>query len=206
MWPRRYDWERRYEAFAVCPRCSRSTVYILQQRTGSNAGYNIADLLKKSDFLKMPVTLDVPYEVMGYIAIKDMAGASPPDHVPEDIANAFREGATSVRTECWNAAGAMFRLTVDLATKKLVPEGQPKKLLAARLADLFDKSLLPDDLRELAKCIKDDGNDGAHDGTLKKPDALDLQDFAIAILERIYTQPERLKLAKERREERRKDV
>jgi hypothetical protein len=58
-------------------------------------------------------------------------------------------------------------------------------------------------LRELSTCIKDDGNDGAHAGTLKRSDADDLLDFIVAMLERMYTEPERLRLAKERKEARR---
>jgi hypothetical protein len=51
--------------------------------------------------------------------------------------------------------------------------------------------------------VREDGNDGAHDGTLGKEDAEDLLDFTTALLERIYTEPERLRLAQERREKRR---
>jgi hypothetical protein len=50
---------------------------------------------------------------------------------------------------------------------------------------------------------KEDGNDGAHAGTLTKEDAEDLLDFATALFERMYTEPERLRLARERREKRR---
>lgn len=51
--------------------------------------------------------------------------------------------------------------------------------------------------------MKDDGNDGAHEGTLTQHDADDLLDFTIALLERLYTEPERLRLAKARRDARR---
>jgi hypothetical protein len=48
--------------------------------------------------------------------------------------------------------------------------------LGLRLPWLFDNGLLPADLRELAHCIKEEGNDGAHAGTLAKEDAEDLLD------------------------------
>ncbi len=63
--------------------------------------------------------------------------------------------------------------------------------------------LLPEVLKDLSSAIKEDGNDGAHQGTLKKVDAEDVMDFTVALLERLYTEPERLRLAKERRENRR---
>ena len=56
----------------------------------------------------------------------------------------------------------------------------------------------------MSSCVKDDGNDGAHAGTLKKADAEDILDFTVALLERMYTEPERLRLAKARRDSRRK--
>jgi hypothetical protein len=41
---------------------------------------------------------------------------------------------------------------------------------------------------------------------LTKEDALDLQDFTVALLERVFTEPERLKLAEERRAQRRAQI
>ena len=68
---------------------------------------------------------------------------------------------------------------------------------------MFDHKILPVELRELAMCIREDGNDGAHAGTITKADADDLVDFTIALLERLVTEPKRLELAKERRDARR---
>jgi hypothetical protein len=104
----------------------------------------------------------------------------------------------------------MFRLCVDLATRPLLPDEEPtlnrktRRDLGLRLPWMFDKGLLPSDLRSLSTCVKEDGNDGAHAGNLGKPDAEDLLDFAYAFLERLYTEPKRLELAQERREKRRK--
>jgi len=68
---------------------------------------------------------------------------------------------------------------------------------------LFDNSLLPEAVRQLSACIKDDGNDGAHAGTLTRAEAEDLLDFTRVLFERLYTEPMRLRLAQERRETRR---
>ena len=68
---------------------------------------------------------------------------------------------------------------------------------------MFDHHVLPESLRELLTCVREDGNDGAHAGTLRPEDAEDLLDFTTALLERIYTEPERLKAAKARRDKRR---
>ncbi|HAV1809198.1 TPA: DUF4145 domain-containing protein [Enterobacter hormaechei subsp. steigerwaltii] len=110
---------------------------------------------------------------------------------------------------CYNAAGTMFRLCLDYATKGLIPDddGGPaakiKRSLGLRMEWLFDNKLLPAALRDLAECVKDDGNDGAHEGILDKATAKDLEEFTYLFLERLYTEPQRLAEAKARREERR---
>src|SRR5262245_38359493 len=103
----------------------------------------------------------------------------------------------------------MFRLCVDISTRSLLPKpDQPgttqptakeRRDLGLRLAWLFKNHHLPPSLEELAKCIREDGNDGAHMGSLGQEDAEDLLDFTVALLERLYTEPERLRLAQERR-------
>jgi hypothetical protein len=72
-----------------------------------------------------------------------------------------------------------------------------------RRGALNDNHLLPESLRDLSTCVREDGNDGAHTGTLSKEDAEDLLDFTKILLERIYTEPERVRQASERRTRRR---
>ena len=122
--------------------------------------------------------------IEGLISKKDEATVRPPEHLPVQIEEAFREGATCLAVGCYNAAGTMFRLCVDLATRTLLPEHEiaglnPKvrRDLGLRLPWLFTNDLLPAVLHDLSSCIKDDGNDGAHAGTLGKEDAEDMLDF-----------------------------
>ena len=49
------------------------------------------------------------------------------------------------------------------------------------------------------------GNDGAHEDTLKKEDAEDVLDFTYVLLERLFTEPERIRIAQKRRAERRSE-
>ena len=98
-----------------------------------------------------------------------------PEHLPEDIEAAFKEGATCLSVGCYNAAGTMFRLCVDFATKSKLPDQDDNGLnrstrrsLGLRLAWLFDNGHLPIALRDLSAAVKEDGNDGAHAGTLSR--------------------------------------
>lgn len=151
-------------------------------------------------------------QVMGFIGLKDIISKNPPEYIPKDIETVFKEGAACMAIQCFNAAGTMFRLCIDLATKAMLPEtddngldAQVRRNLGKRLPWLFKNGYLPETLQELSTCIKDDGNDGAHEGTLDQKDTEDLLDFTCMLLERIYTEPKRLQIAKERREARRKE-
>jgi len=201
----KYKWQYWFEAFCICRRCNRSTTFVLSQKEISGTKEIEKGLQNLNRAVNQLMKID------SYISIKDTVSKQPPEHIPENIAAVFREGATCMSIECFNAAGTMFRLCIDLSTRAMLPPGEKEGLnskirrdLGLRLPWLFDNRILPESLRELSSCVKDDGNDGSHEGTLIKEDAEDLLDFTYALLERIYTEPKRLQLAKERRLARRK--
>jgi Domain of unknown function (DUF4145) len=200
-----YGWQYWYETFCICRNCGRTTIFVLSE--SANANYNY---VHKVGLVKVEGSLNNYVDVERYVSLKDQASVSPPEHIPKEIEAVFKEGATCLVVGCYNAAGTMFRLCVDLATRSMLPKEETEGLnakvrrdLGLRLPWLFANGRLPDALKELSSCIKEDGNDGAHAGTLKQPDAEDLLDFTTALLDRIYTEPERLRLAQERRDSRR---
>ncbi len=203
----RYDWQRIYELPCLCRRCHQFTVFVAEQSNiHDNHRLSAPDFFRDhegsaNDFVK----------VASYISLKDESAEEPPEHLPEPIKNVFVEGATCLAVECPNAAGAMFRVCVDIATRNMLPEGDVEGLtsktrrdLGLRLPWLFQHGPLAADLRDLSQCIREDGNDGVHTGTLTLADAEDLRDFTRSLLKRLYTEPERLKVAAARRDERRK--
>ena len=201
----RYNWQTLYEAFCICRNCSKSTVFVVSEN-----GIQESEAIRQVGLAAVKVSANKLVKVEKYVSLKDAQPNSPPDYLPADILAVFTEGATCLAVGCFNAAGTMFRLCIDLGTKSLLPEidndglnSKIRRNLGLRLPWLFEQGLLPIALKELSSCIKEDGNDGAHDGSLKKEDAEDLLDFTFALLERMYTEPERLRLAKERREVRR---
>jgi hypothetical protein len=201
----RYGWQFWYEAFCICRQCRRSTTFVLSESVDSNHEH-----VHNKGLLNLEEAVNRYVSIEGTVTAKDSASVEPPAHVPKLIEAAFREGATCLAVGCYNAAGTMFRLCIDLVTRALLPETDTDGLnratrrnLGLRLPWLFDSKRLPEGLRELSGCVKEDGNDGAHEGTLTKGDAEDLLDFTSVLLERIYTEPERLRLAEERRRNRR---
>ena len=204
----RHRWQRMYEAFCICRNCRKSTIFVLAEESGSDW-----EKFEKSGLSNLSVAVNRFMRIEGIVSKKDEASTLPPEHLPESVEAAFREGAICLAVGCFNAAGTMFRLCVDLSTRSLLPAVEVAGLntkvrrdLGLRLPWLFANNLLPEALHDLSACIKEDGNDGAHAGTLGKADAEDMLDFTSALLERLYTEPENLRLARVRREDRRKVV
>ncbi len=202
-----YNWQQQYEVFCICRRCLRATIFFLAQKDPKYKG-----LLKSEAIANLQLPVNQVLSVVGHVSLKDSTGENPPDHLPENINSAFEEGAACMAIGCHNAAATMFRLCIDLATRAMLPNGEAdglnnsiRRSLGLRLPWLFDHGKLPEALRELSTCIKDDGNDGAHEGTLSEEDSADILDFSFILLERIYTEPKRVEIANARRLERRSD-
>jgi hypothetical protein len=201
-----YDWQMLLEMPCICRACHRFTVFFTKQEQ-----YEHRDLFRDPKFLlKGDVNGNDYVRVEGFVSTKDRAAVSPPEHLPPEIAAAFAEGSRCLSVSCPNAAGAMFRTCIDLATRSRLPEGESEGLtskvrrdLGLRLPWLFAQNILPKDLEALSRCIREDGNDGAHAASLTQEDAEDLIEFTQALLERLYTEPARLKIAEARRDARR---
>lgn len=206
-----YDWMTHHEVAVKCRRCKRLSILRISLR----------DINKKRDFgesgsiAKADGDLEPTFKQDHFLNVSDLAGvAEPPEFLPESVREAFVEGAKCMAIGCHNAAGSMFRLCLDLTTKPLLPKvenasiAQPSKeqryKLAARIDWLIEQGAIPTTLSKLAHSVRQDGNDGAHDGSLDEADAEDLLDFTVALLERHFTEPERLRLAEIRRIDRRK--
>ena len=71
--------------------------------------------------------------------------------------------------------------------------------LFKRLQWLCDEKQFAPGLRDLAAVVRQDGNDGAHDGTLDKESVEDMAAFADRFLTQLYTEPARVAQAMERR-------
>jgi hypothetical protein len=201
-----YGWMNYHEVCALCRHCHGYTIFYVHDDV--NANY---EEFHQIGFMKYGGVLNDYVKVKGHISLKDHATVASPEHVPDHIAKIFHEGVTSDAVQCYNAACAMYRLCIDLTTKSLLPpeaqatgpNAHQRGNLAARLNWLFDNDRLPASLRELSHCIREDGNDAAHDGSVDEDEAADLQDFTIHLLENVYTTPTRLALAKDRRAARR---
>ncbi|KAL0630541.1 hypothetical protein Q9L58_010614 [Maublancomyces gigas] len=204
------DWQKTYEAFCICRHCHRATVFVLT----ASEYFGHAIFASAEKLVDFSGSVSAFMSIAGFVSIKDVAAEAPPEHLPDSIDSVFREAVTCKSVACYNASATMFRLCLDLATRDKLPaivagdatgpNYKTRRDLGLRLPWLFDNKVLPEDLRDLSHAVKEDGNDGAHAGTMTAEDVDDLLDFTTALLERMYTEPARVILAKERREARRK--
>ncbi|MCH7336894.1 DUF4145 domain-containing protein [Acinetobacter sp. NIPH 2699] len=212
-----------WELFCACRACKESSCVLAEPRTDisvliketnialkssqpfpSNQDQFFSYILKNINndlgicFTKFTLKTSIPNPIF------------PPEYLPDELNKIFNEATKCLAIGCYNAAGAMFRLCLDMTTKHILkknnnlePKSNDNKTIHNRLTWIFKNKIIADDLEELSRCIKDDGNDAAHDGTIGETEANDLLDFTYELLERVYTQPERVNLAKIRRSERR---
>ena len=127
-----HNWLRTWEAFCVCRNCRKATIFVL-----SITDYEFS----KSKYAECPV--DFPgslnpflRDASRYICIRDIGAMEAPDDVPPNVADAFNQGATCVAVECWDAAAAMFRKSIDLATAPMLPAEDAPGLNARTRRDL----------------------------------------------------------------------
>lgn len=202
-----YGWKVYCEIFAVCRVCHKSSILLVSQKEADDSLSRI--LQENNKIIEAEASLTDFLKFEKVVASLDQHVNDPPEHLPQNIEQVVREANKCLSAQCWNASGAMYRLALDLATKGLLPlEGDPtnkvRRNLGLRLPWLFKNRTLPADLETLAECLQQDGNDGAHDGSLGKEDAEDLHDFCYELLRRLYTEPARIQIAKDRRLARRK--
>ena len=184
---------RLWDVFAYCRACEAGVVVVID----SIHGYD-----PLSEHWKARPT---------EFSIKRVHPAPPaedaPKHTPDPIAKDFKEGLRCLRRGDFNAAGMMFRKTLQRATTALAktagmtPPFKAKTQLQHRIDALAQGGHLTDSMRALAVAIKLDGNEAAHeeDQEFDKDAATQTREFTELFLLYAFTLPERVKLASQSR-------
>jgi len=85
-----------------------------------------------------------------------------PGGVPENVASFYLQGVSNVKAQRWDAAGAMFRKTLDVATKIACPEGRSLNLFN-RINKMVQDGAISAAMGDWSHEIRLDGNDAVHD-------------------------------------------
>jgi len=143
------------------------------------------------------------------LCVPPAAAQKAPLHTPSLVANFFEQGTAALAQGLSDAAGAMFRKSLEAATRSdelmaKISEGErdgyKAKWLKARLTRLKELHVIPPSLAELADVIKDEGDTAIHENELYDKDSAEaLQDFAETFLEQVFTLPAQIEQVKKKR-------
>lgn len=112
-----------------------------------------------------------------------------PAKVPDNVASFYDQGLENLSTGRWDAAGAMFRKSLDVATKMIAPDKRSKTLYS-RINELVSEGRLTEAMGKWSHEIRLDGNDAVHDEEPEtERDATVSQRFTEALLTYTFTLP-----------------
>ncbi|BBE08598.1 Uncharacterized protein MCB1EB_0437 [Mycoavidus cysteinexigens] len=123
-----------------------------------------------------------------------------PDHVPDDVKRCFEQAAKSRNAGLFDAAGMMYRKTLEIALKGFAPE-----IVAWRLDTRIDKlakeGQITPALRDWAHEIRTLGNDVVHNAIeVTQAEANQLHMFCTMLLMYLFTVPEEIALNRKKSE------
>lgn len=114
---------------------------------------------------------------------------STPADVPLNVASFYEQGLKVLKARHWDAAGAMFRKTLDVGTK-VIDRDHRSESLFKRINLLVEKGRLTVAMGDWSHEIRLDGNDAVHgEEPETEEDAAALQKFAEAFLTYSFTLP-----------------
>ncbi|PTA70497.1 hypothetical protein C9412_17130 [Stenotrophomonas sp. Nf1] len=112
-----------------------------------------------------------------------------PEHISAAVQRAYMQGSDNAARGHADAAAAMYRKALDVATREL-DSSLAGKNLAPRIDALHKAGKLTDDLKEWAHLIRLDGNQGAHDDDeLSSEEIFQLASFTELFLTYTFTLP-----------------
>lgn len=179
-----------WEVAARCSVCSLISIYRVDVRGTGNKPSTYSDKL--------------PDQRIGRTAVRIATTAMElSEYIPERIAGLFREANECRQMTWYEAAGAMYRKTLDVATKHIythdvrLEEKKPAQALRVRIKSLGEMKILDEDIVELADVAALDGNDATHDvDPYSKEEAEALEDLTLDLLERLFVRPAKVAAVK----------
>lgn len=123
-----------------------------------------------------------------------------PEHLPDNVSRFLEQGNDSISQKNWDAAGGMFRKTLEAALKNKFSKNA-KDTLNEQIEKAAVAGGLTSDLADWADQIRFLGNDAIHDDNpFPCEDAKELANFTELVMIYLFTLPEMLKEAKKKRE------
>ncbi|WP_179784044.1 DUF4145 domain-containing protein [Rhizobium sp. AN5] len=183
-----YDWE----LALACHACQRVSVYGCRLQVN---GYTPSGYAGEGDIKPIVTRIEAVKIGVSELAVSDS--------IPQRVADLFIEANACRQMMRYEAAGAMFRKTVDVATKFIyandgrLANKSPAQALRVRIKSLGEMKILDEEIVELADVAALDGNDATHDVdpyTMEEAEAL--EELTLDLLDRLFVRPARLAAVK----------
>ncbi len=112
-----------------------------------------------------------------------------PRYLPKNVENFFIQGIKSL-PENPDAAGAMFRKTLEISLSYIMPDHLKDKSIYSQIRDAVNQNYISDELGEWANIIRIDGNEATHAEVPFDVDQAEiLKQFTEIFLSQIFTLP-----------------
>ena len=162
-------------ALAHCGSCGRPIAF-----RANTAGQGVSPAQTDGDIERSWRVVDVWPERLA---------TSAPKHTPPNIRQRFLEGEDAFARESWNAAVAMYRATLDIATKSLA-DVPANVTFHKRLVWLHDNHRITPDMKDWADHVRIEGNEALHDPeAFTEEDAKPLRLFTETFLRYVFELP-----------------
>ena len=110
-----------------------------------------------------------------------------PEHLPENVREYYLEAVETMKTQP-NAAGAMFRKTLDVGLKAIAPDA--RGTLYSRIEALAEAGTITKELAEWSHHIRVEGNDASHEEEpFTRDQAEQLHRFTELVMMYLFTLP-----------------
>lgn len=175
-----------WNLFLICSGCSRGIVAHVHDQGRSRTPHSHSLDLRLKDASGAGVTI---WDIEPKSKATDI-----PQHLPDAVAKAFKEGCEVLSLSA-DAAFGMFRKALEIGLKDLSPEVEAYKL-HKRIDLMAEKGLLTASLKEWSHHLRLDANEMLHEsGKSDKDHALEIQNFTKFVLMYLFTLPESVRLA-----------
>lgn len=180
---------KQFDLVFSCPKCQHLSIVTVTTETGqSKFSQN-----KQGDLTTHMARTEGRFPRISKV-YPTKATSEAPKHIPPAAERCYLQAEDNFRRGYADSAGAMYRKTLDVATKQLDP-GLANKKLQSRIDALHTAGLLTDSLKDWAHNVRLDGNNASHeDDELCDEDLDQLAAFTKFFLIYAFTLPKQVAL------------
>lgn len=152
--------------FAICNNCKKPISALVETHYNADT---LAD--QNGDILKNSQSFEI---------FPEPHSPSIPEFIPDNVENSYKQAITSLDIGIYDAAGMMFRKTLEIALKSYKPN--LKGNLVSLINELGKNHELTPAMVEWSHTIRLDGNKAAHEKLFTEEEANKCTCFAISLL------------------------